>query len=71
MSQHYTQNTVSDRAFCNRCHTQTDHAVNGGRLAHCIPCFDRLQKLHAIAMAAPKPAPPATQSLLFAQEVLR
>jgi hypothetical protein len=67
MAQHYTQKTVSDRAFCNKCHTQTDHAVINGRLAHCIPCFDRQEKLHL----APKPAPPAIQSLLFGQEVLR
>lgn len=70
MGQHYTRNTVSDRAFCNKCHTQTDHAVIGGRLAHCIPCFDRAQNLHEVAVANPKPAP-ATQSSLFVQEVLR
>jgi hypothetical protein len=70
MAQHYTQNTVSDRAFCNKCHTQTDHAVMNGRLSHCIPCSERQEKLHLVSAAAPKPAPPATQSLLFVMEVV-
>jgi hypothetical protein len=74
MAQHYTQNTVSDRAFCNKCHTQTDHAVMNGRLSHCIPCSERLEKLHLASLAKPGAAQGSEmtqQSLLFGQEVLR
>jgi hypothetical protein len=36
MTEHYTRNTESATAWCNRCGRFTQHKVSDGRLAHCI-----------------------------------
>ncbi len=35
MSEHYTRNTESVLAWCNRCSRLTMHAVSAGRRGHC------------------------------------
>jgi hypothetical protein len=41
MTQHYTRNTVSASAWCNKCGKQTQHTVSDRRLGYCIPCYER------------------------------
>jgi len=38
MAHHSTKNTVSRAKYCNRCGRQTQHRVDGGRVAHCLEC---------------------------------
>jgi hypothetical protein len=54
MSQHYTRNTVSAAAWCNKCGKETEHTVSDRRLGYCVPCYNK-----PIPAAAPKPAPEA------------
>lgn len=61
---HYTKNTVSVRAWCNRCRAHTDHEVHGGRMGACIPCVNRLEEKHALKEAK-KSMLRAEQSSLF------
>lgn len=54
MAHHYTHNTLGDQVYCKTCGKTTDHAVLNGRLAHCIPCYEKRQRLHAEKMALPQ-----------------
>lgn len=58
MAKHYTLGTLEDRVFCKTCNAFTQHAVSGGRLGHCIRCFDRRQQKEAArkALEAAQPA---------------
>jgi hypothetical protein len=42
-NQHYTQNTVSAAAWCNKCKRQTQHRVDVRRLGPCLDCIARLE----------------------------
>jgi hypothetical protein len=54
--QHYTRNTESVAAWCNKCKGQTQHKVYGGRRAHCIPCFEKQEAEHSARKPeAPQP----------------
>ena len=61
MPQHYTQNTVEDSIFCNRCRKMTPWRILNGKRAFCIPCHEKRTP------TPPKPpTPPAsTQGDLF------
>jgi uncharacterized paraquat-inducible protein A len=61
---HYTKNTVSVQAWCNKCKTHTYHRVDGGRRGPCIRCIEKLEEKHALK-AAKAALPVATQSSLF------
>ena len=58
MSQHYNRWTLEDTVFCKTCNCNTRHAVSGGRLGHCIPCFEKRQQKEA-ARKAEEAAQPA------------
>ena len=53
MTQHYTKNTVSAEARCNKCGKQTQHLVQYGRLGPCCICVEKLNA----AAAKPKHEP--------------
>ena len=59
--QHFTRNTESMAAWCNKCKGQTQHKVFNGVLSksNCIPCCEKLEKQHAEKLAA-APAPQLT-----------
>ena len=39
--QHYTSNTVSVSAWCNKCSKFTQYAVSHGRKSYCLDCVAR------------------------------
>jgi hypothetical protein len=47
VSKHYTRNTVSVSKWCNKCKANTPHRVTDRRVNDCIPCIEKLEKLHA------------------------
>lgn len=57
MSEHYTRNTISADAWCNRCQKETAHRIDGGRKGPCLACLARLATEHR--------DPPAKQEQLF------
>jgi hypothetical protein len=67
MTQHYTKNTLSDRAWCGKCKTFTAHKVSDGRLvkSHCLPCAEKQEAEHQYRLQHPEP-PAAVQESLFA-----
>lgn len=38
MTEHYTLNTESVTAWCNKCCNLTQHIVSGGRRGRCMEC---------------------------------
>jgi ribosomal protein L44E len=62
MTQHYTRNTQSVAAWCNKCKKETQHIVSDRRRGPCSDCLARLNKEHE---EAKKIAPPAEQRGLF------
>jgi hypothetical protein len=58
MTEHFTRNTVSASAYCKRCRSHTQHAVQGGRLGACLTCQER-------PLPPAPPAPPAPERGLF------
>jgi hypothetical protein len=36
MTEHYTRNTESVTAWCNKCQRETRHIVSSGRRGHCL-----------------------------------
>ena len=54
--QHFTLNTVEVSWWCNTCHKDTPQRVAGGKLAYCIPCYDR-SAAESAAMKAETPLP--------------
>ncbi len=62
MSEHYTRNTVSVAAWCNKCKKQTQHRVDDRRKGPCLDCIARLDRE---ADAKPAPRALATQASLF------
>jgi len=36
MPEHYTKNTEECTAWCNKCHRNTQHRVDGGRRVPCL-----------------------------------
>lgn len=56
MAHHFTRNTVSAEAWCEKEHKRTPHAVSDGRLAHCLTCYDKRQAAHAAQLNEPQPA---------------
>lgn len=43
MAEHYTRNTESATAWCNRCQRMTTHRVDGGRKG---PCLEHQTPVH-------------------------
>jgi len=64
MTQHYTRNTISAAAWCNRCEKQTQHRIDDRRVG---PCLDCIAKLEAAA-EKPKPRTEPTQGSLWGTE---
>ena len=58
MAKHYTHLTLEDTVFCKTCNGKTRHVVSGGRLRHCIPCYEKRQEkeLARKALEAAQPA---------------
>lgn len=46
MTQHFTSNTVSVSAWCNKCRANTQHRVEGHRKGPCLRCIAKLEKDH-------------------------
>lgn len=65
MAIHYTQNTLSDTVFCNKCNAFTVHNVMNGRLGYCIPCYEKRQ-LTAAEERAREAAAPKQEGFNFA-----
>ena len=59
MTEHYTRNTESVTAWCNKCQRVTEHRVDGGRKGPCLQ--------HETPVQEKKPAP-ATSGELFGKE---
>jgi hypothetical protein len=47
---------VEQSWWCNTCYKDTPHRVAGGKLAYCIPCYDR-SAAESAAMKAEPPLP--------------
>jgi hypothetical protein len=47
MPHHFTRRTVEASAWCKSCNCNTTHAVSGGRLTYCIPCYEKRQTRYA------------------------
>ena len=58
MTQHYQKNVVETAAWCNECRKSTPHRVLGGKLAFCIPCWDRSAADSAAKKNGPKEEAP-------------
>jgi hypothetical protein len=56
MAQHFTKQTISASAYCKICRCETVHNVQGGRLAACTRCLERLEREKAERDAQPAPA---------------
>jgi hypothetical protein len=52
MGEHFTRNTVSVAAWCNKCRRQTLHRVYDRRKGPCLDCIARLEATHAAAKPA-------------------
>ncbi len=52
--QHYSSNTVSITAYCNKCGKQTPHQVSGHKKGACIPCVEKLEEDHKKRAAQPR-----------------
>jgi hypothetical protein len=44
MTEHYTRNTESTTAYCNKCGRPTQHAVSWGRRGRCLEHETELSK---------------------------
>jgi hypothetical protein len=62
MTQHFTRNTVSAEFYCGKCGKFTQHEIWDRRKGACIPCKERLEKLHNV----PKPEPDKQMGLFAA-----
>jgi len=56
MPQHYPKHTTEAIHFCRRCYCETRWRVLGGKLAFCIPCYDRPRPAR-IVKEDPEPEP--------------
>lgn len=68
MAKHYTRNTISAAAWCNKCQRETQHKVSDRRMQHCLECEARNEAKRA---ATPAPAPAIDQMDLFNKNLKR
>jgi hypothetical protein len=62
MAEHFPKSTLTATGWCLKCHRNTEHQVDDGRLGRC------LDENHPVRDAQGKPAPPAAeQKELFAK----
>lgn len=68
MPEHYTKNTVSASAWCNKCGRATQHRIDSGRRGSCLVCLGKLTRTVDAGGSRPQ-ACEATQLGLFVPEV--